>query len=221
MPAAIERFLSGFRRFQENYFGEDSQLFRELKRGQHPATMVIGCSDSRVDPVTLTGCEPGELFVVRNVANLVPPCEDEEHHTHHSVSAALEFAVQSLKVERIIVLGHANCGGIRALMQDEGEQNRGYLAKWLSIAAPVREHVREHYADCDPASQVAIAERASILVSLDNLLSYPWLRERVTAGQLTLTGWYFDINDGALHGFDLATRQFMPLVCPLDRRHPA
>ncbi len=214
----IQRFLAGFRRFQENYFGQESELFDELKHGQSPSTLIIGCSDSRVDPVMLTGCEPGELFVVRNVANLVPPCEDQENNTHHSVSAALEFAVLSLKVERIIVLGHACCGGIQKLMESKNTKPAGYLDKWLSIAAPVREHVLEHYQDCDAASQLAIAERSSILVSLDNLLTYPWLRERVEAGNLTLHGWYFDIRDGALHGYDLATRQFMPLVCPLERR---
>ena len=214
----IERFLAGFRRFQENYFGQESELFDELKHGQSPSTLIIGCSDSRVDPVMLTGCEPGELFVVRNVANLVPPCEDQENNTHHSVSAALEFAVLSLKVQRIIVLGHACCGGIQKLMESQNTKPAGYLDKWLSIAAPVREHVLEHYQGCDAASQLAIAERSSILVSLDNLMTYPWLKERVEAGKLSLHGWYFDIRDGALHGYDLATRQFMPLVCPLERR---
>lgn len=220
MQQGLDRFLQGFRRFQENYFAPNEALFDELKYGQNPATMIISCADSRVDPMMLTGCEPGELFVVRNIANLVPPCEDPSHETHHSVSAALEYAVNVLGIERIIVLGHGCCGGIRALMDGitDNPGNGGFLAKWLSIAEPVRDYVHSHYAECDPAAQLAIAERQSILISLDNLMSYPWIRDRVAAHTLSLHGWYFDIRDGALHGYDLDTRQFMPLVCPIEKR---
>ncbi|MBP8813692.1 MAG: carbonic anhydrase [Laribacter sp.] len=219
ISAPIKRFLDGFRRFQTNYYHPDNFRFEDLQHGQQPSTMVIGCADSRVDPAMLMGCEPGELFVVRNIANLVPPCEDHAHETHHSVSAALEYAVTSLEVERIIVLGHGCCGGIRALMDGITRQPEGgYLAKWLSIAEPVCDHVHQHYAVCDDATQRAIAERQSILISLDNLLTYPWIQQRFAAGSLELHGWYFDIRDGALHGCNLHTRQFMPLVCPLEHR---
>ena len=217
MPS-IEQFLYGFRRFQQHYYLDNDTLFANLKHGQHPSTLVVGCCDSRVDPLMLTGSEPGELFIVRNVANLVPPCEDDSHY--HGVSAALEFAVISLQVERIIVLGHAGCGGIRALMQGvtHEDQHGGFLAKWLSIAEPAREFVLARHADLVPAAQLAMAERMSILVSLDNLLSFPWVRNRVDAGKLQLLGWYFDIQEGALYGFDTTSRRFLPLVCPLDAK---
>lgn len=127
ISAAIKRFLDGFRRFQTNYYHPENFRFEDLQHGQQPSTMVIGCADSRVDPAMLMGCEPGELFVVRNIANLVPPCEDHAHETHHSVSAALEYAVTSLEVERIIVLGHGCCGGIRALMDGITRQPEGAI----------------------------------------------------------------------------------------------
>lgn len=214
MPS-IEHFLSGFRRFQQHYYLDNDSLFTDLKRGQHPSTLLVGCCDSRVDPLMLTGCEPGELFIVRNVANLVPPCQEDSHY--HGVSAALEYAVISLQVERIIVLGHASCGGIRALMEGitDHQEDGGFLAKWLSIADPAREFVLVHHANDNVATQLAVAERVSILVSLDNLMSFPWVRNRVETGKLQLLGWYFDIQEGALYGFDAHSKRFTPLVCPL------
>lgn len=215
MPS-IQDFLSGFRRFQQHYYLDNDTLYAGLKQGQRPSTLLIGCCDSRVDPLMLTGCEPGELFIVRNVANLVPPCEKDGHH--HGVSAALEYAVISLQVERIIVLGHASCGGIRALMEGitDRHEDGGFLATWLSIAEPARDYVLNRHADADVATQMALAERVSILVSLDNLLSFPWVKSRVEAGRLQLLGWYFDIQEGALYGFDAASQRFLPLVCPLN-----
>jgi carbonic anhydrase len=119
MPS-IEHFLSGFRRFQQYYYLDNDSLFTDLKRGQHPSTLLVGCCDSRVDPLMLTGCEPGELFIVRNVANLVPPCQEDSHY--HGVSAALEYAVISLQVERIIVLGHARLATLRTINSSPGSQ---------------------------------------------------------------------------------------------------
>lgn len=136
----IERFIAGFRAFQKNYFGPEGSQFDILKHGQNPSTMIIGCSDSRVDPAILTNCQPGDIFTVRNVANLVPPYE--ENGVYHGVSAALEFAVCRLEVERIIVLGHSQCGGIGALMTgDCGAEGAGFIGRWMSIAAPAREQV--------------------------------------------------------------------------------
>lgn len=162
MPA-IDRFLEGFRRFQQQYYREDSELFDTLKEGQRPTTLLVGCCDSRVDPLKLTGCEPGELFIVRNVANLVPPCEKGLHH--QGVSSALEYAVCVLAVERIIVLGHGGCGGIRALMQgvthEQEEPSGGFLAKWLTIADPAREFVQTECADLSPDEQ--LTDRKSVV----------------------------------------------------------
>lgn len=193
----IERFINGFRRFRENYFGPEATHFEPLKKGQNPKTMLIGCADSRVDPAILTNCAPGDIFTVRNVANLVPPFE--ENGGRHGVSAALEFAVCHLEVEHIIVLGHSGCGGINALMAGaSGCGGGGFISRWMSIAAPARERVLAELSDKDPLLQQRAAEQAAILLSLENLRSFPWIDERVASGVLSLHGWYFDISAGEL-----------------------
>ncbi|MSN24461.1 MAG: carbonic anhydrase [Geobacter sp.] len=193
----LERFITGFRSFQKDYFGPDSSQFEPLKQGQSPKTMIIGCSDSRVDPAILTNCEPGEIFTVRNVANLVPPYE--ENGGLHGVSAALEFAVCHLGVEHIIVLGHSQCGGIGALMAGGcGCKGGGFISRWMSIANSARERVLAELPEKDPQLQQRAAEQAAILLSLENLRSFPWIDERVTGGTLSLHGWYFNLASGEL-----------------------
>lgn len=193
----IERFIGGFRRFRANYFGPEASHFEPLKQGQSPKTMLIGCSDSRVDPAILTNCVPGDIFTVRNVANLVPPFE--ENGGQHGVSAALEFAVCHLEVEHIIVLGHSGCGGISALMAGTcGCKGGGFISRWMSIATPARERVLAELPDKDPALQRRAAEQAALLLSLENLHTFPWIAERVARGALSLHGWYFDIAAGEL-----------------------
>ena len=193
----LERFIAGFRTFQKDYFGSENSQFETLKQGQSPKTMIIGCSDSRVDPAILTNCAPGDIFTVRNVANLVPPYEEDGGR--HGVSAALEFAVCHLEVEHIIVLGHSQCGGINALMAGNcGGKGDSFISSWMSIATPVRKKVLAELAGKDPQLQQRAAEQASILLSLENLHSFPWIDQRVTAGTLSLHGWYFELHAGEL-----------------------
>ncbi|OGT96735.1 MAG: carbonic anhydrase [Geobacteraceae bacterium GWB2_52_12] len=193
----IDRFITGFRTFQDSYFGPDSAHYELLKQGQSPKSMIIGCSDSRVDPAILTNCAPGDIFTVRNVANLVPPCEDNGYL--HGVSAALEFAVCHLMVEHIIVLGHSQCGGISALMKGScGCKGSGFISRWMSIAQPARDRVLAELPDKDPVLQQRAAEQASVLLSLENLHTFTWIDERVASGALSLHGWYFDISAGEL-----------------------
>ncbi|MCB1967428.1 MAG: carbonic anhydrase, partial [Candidatus Accumulibacter sp.] len=154
-----------------------------------------------------TGAEPGEVFVVRNVANLVPPYHAAGDLA--SVPAALEFAVLSLKVEHIIVLGHAQCGGIHALMQGH-ESGTEFIGKWVSIAERARARVRAELPSKSPTLQDRACEQAGILVSLENLMSYPWIAERVQAGTVHLHGWYFDLAAGALLHYDPAKNAFEP-----------
>jgi carbonic anhydrase len=211
----IAKFIFGFKRFQKDFFCADSTVFENLREEQKPRALLIGCSDSRVDPALLTGCAPGELFVVRNVANLVPPCEDDGGH--HGVSAAVEFAVRSLEVEHIIVLGHCNCGGIKALLREGGGGRSGaFIDAWVDIAAKAREQVLTELAGREPQVQERACEQASILISLENLLSFPWVRERVEAGKLYLHGWYFDFETGELFSYLPETKAFELLVprCP-------
>lgn len=207
----MQKFIHGFRSFQEDYFSEDRELFDRLKQGQRPRVVLIGCSDSRVDPSMMVRSEPGELFIVRNVANLVPPCEHD--HSYHGVSAALEYAVCHLEVEHIIILGHSCCGGIRSLMEGiPAEKNGEYISKWVSIAERAKQQVLATFAEAPPEQQAKACEHASILVSLENLLTFPWIRERVEADTLDLHGWYFDIESGNLYSYQPASGKFELLV---------
>ena len=204
----IAKFITGFRHFQKKYFGEDRDLFEQLRQGQHPKAVAIACADSRVDPALLTGAEPGDLFVVRNVANLVPPYESGGNFA--SVPAALEFAVLSLKVEHIIVLGHAQCGGIRALMNGAGPDGE-FIGKWVSIAQRARERVLAELPDKSPDMQARACEQAAILVSMNNLMTYPWIAQRVKAGEIHLHGWYFDMVKGVLLRYNPVGECFEPV----------
>lgn len=203
----MQKFIHGFRRFQEDYFSEDRELFDQLKQGQRPKVLLIGCCDSRVDPSMMVRSEPGDLFIVRNVANLVPPCEHDQ--AYHGVSAALEYAVCHLEVEHIIVLGHSRCGGIRSLMEGIPEdKSNNYISKWVSIAERAKQQVLESFRDAPPDRQARACEHASILVSLENLLTFPWVKERVDANTLDLHGWYFDIESGNLYSYQPGNSKF-------------
>lgn len=209
----IEKFVRGFSRFQQQYFNEQQTLYDNLRSGQRPTTLVIGCCDSRVDPVLLTGSDPGDMFVVRNIANIVPPCTQD---ASAGVSSAIEFAVCTLEVERVIVLGHARCGGIRALLsQQQSTLETNFVGRWMSIAEPVRQRVTRDLAHKSEEERHKACEMANILNSLDNLLTYPWLKRRAEEGVLKLHGWYFDMENGALLAYSPRQQEFLPLVCPL------
>lgn len=205
MPNTPE-LIAGFGRFKATYFGEDASLYESMKTGQHPKTLMIACCDSRVDPSILTGSQPGELFTVRNVANLVPPCVSAP--THHGTSSAIEYAVKGLHVQNIIVMGHANCGGINALWNSESEDDTQFIHRWVSIAQPAKKWVQLHHAQDTNDEQLRACEQRSILVSLDNLLSFDFVRKRVEEGTLTLYGWFFDLEEGNLYRYDAKTDGF-------------
>jgi len=198
--ARTEKLLDGFKRFQQEYFGDDSSLYASMKDGQPAKTLMVACCDSRVDPAIITDCDPGDLFIVRNVANLVPPCDNDGHH--HGTSAALEFAVNNLEVENIIVMGHAGCGGIKALWEDDGSNQSQFIHSWVSIAKSAKEWVKEKLTNADVDVQIKACEQRAILDSLANLMTFSCVRERVTAGTLSIHGWYFDISEGELLCFN-------------------
>jgi carbonic anhydrase len=199
----MDRLLEGYARFRRNRWAQQRSLYRDLAEGQTPRLLVIACSDSRVDPGQIFDVAPGELFVVRNVAALVPPCEDTPGL--HGTSAAIEFAVVALGVKTVLVLGHARCGGIAAAIQrgswkaDSAGVRRSFVDEWIALAAPVIEAL-----PADPAEAQAEAERRSIALSMDRLLSFPFVAERVAAGSLNLEGARFDIATGALDLFNHA-----------------
>ena len=182
----------GFKSFRETYYEGQPDFFRSLvEKGQNPDIMVIACSDSRVNPSIITNVGPGEVFIVRNVANLVPPFEPDSNY--HGTSAAIEFAVRDLNVGHIIVLGHSHCGGIQALCADHEEvANREFIHDWISIVENARDN------SLDGEAQLRHVERQAVKVSLDNLLSFPWVNSRVEDGSLTLHGWCFDLEAGEL-----------------------
>ena len=208
--AEIEELLQGFRRFRSKSFQENRRLFNQLaQHGQSPKTLIIGCSDSRVDPGVITDAAPGDLFVVRNVANLVPPCETDG--AHHGTSAALEYAVCQLQVKNIVVLGHAHCGGIEALMEGYDQRDEGFIGPWVKIVAAARDKVLERWPGAGSEFQQRACERAGVLVSLANLQTFPFIKEAMEAERLRLYGWYFDIDNGELLQYDPEKHHFHDL----------
>ncbi|QBX37090.1 carbonic anhydrase [Brevundimonas sp. S30B] len=185
--------LNGYHRFRDTRWPEAKAEYEALAKGQKPHTLIVACSDSRADPALIFDAAPGELFVVRNVANLAPPYEPDGRL--HGVSAALEFGVKVLEVSRIVVMGHAHCGGVNAMVNGAPESCQDFVAPWVGMAAPsVREQVRGV-----PADQVEQAsEEANVRLSLANLRTFPWIAEREAAGKLELIGLHFGIAKGQL-----------------------
>jgi len=207
----ISKIIDGFSRFQNQHFGDNPELADELSKGQTPLALLIGCSDSRVDPALLTDCAPGDLFMIRNVANLVPPYEKDGGF--HGVSSALEYAVCFLQVEHIIVMGHSQCGGINGLMSmADGGSVGEFIDKWVNIAAPARDKVLKEFPDESPEEQAHACEKEAILISLQNLQNFPWIKERMAQGKLMLHGWYYNIGTGQLKYYNQLSKQFEILV---------
>jgi carbonic anhydrase len=199
--------VEGHHRFRADGWSRQRARWATLADAQSPKVMVIACSDSRVDPATIFDASPGEIFVVRNVANMVPPFEPGGER--HGVSAALEFAVSQLEVPEIVVLGHGGCGGVAAALSRRFDGcapgEGGFLAHWIDLLDEARERVlAEHGPRAAP-----VLEREAVKVSLGNLRTFPRIREREADGRLTLHGAFFAIDDGNLHVLDEGTGQFV------------
>jgi len=194
----LDLLIEGFRRFRQRYFMEQPELYdRLVKHGQSPRVLVIACSDSRVDPALITDANPGDMFVVRNVANVVPPFVDDGKT--HGTSAAIEFSVKHLQVPHIVVMGHSRCGGIRALMEGRhSAETHGFIDPWMNVMVPARDRVMRTNPDVDLDKQCSLCEREAVGVSLENLVTFPFVKQAVEAGRLKLNGWYFDFDQGEL-----------------------
>jgi carbonic anhydrase len=205
-----QRLIDGYGAFASGRLQSEQDRYRELaEHGQTPEIMVIGCCDSRVSPEVIFDARPGELFVVRNVANLVPPYETGG--TYHGVSAALEFGVGVLKVKHIVILGHAHCGGIRAYAEDAEPISPGdFIGRWMSLIAPAAEKVGPR-GSMSRAEYIERMEKASIVNTLDNLMTFPRLSELIGRGAVTLHGAYFGVAKGELSVLDRATGEFRPV----------
>ncbi|GAA5236846.1 carbonic anhydrase [Verticiella sediminum] len=206
-----DRLVNGYQAFLQGRFPGERARYKALgETGQQPEVMVIGCCDSRVSPEAIFDAGPGELFVVRNVANLVPPCE-ENTQSHHGTSAAIEFAVQALKVKHIVVLGHASCGGVRAVAEHSVPLSPGdFIGRWMSQVAHVAEGLGEPGPDF--TAHLRRLELAVVEHSLTQLMTFPCVRTLVERGKLTLHGAYFGVATGLLLIRDPETGEFKPCV---------
>lgn len=189
----MDDLIAGYRRFRAGTWRDERARFDELSRlGQNPRALVIACSDSRTDPQMVFNAAPGELFVVRNVANLVPPYGPDDNP--HGVSSAIEFAVRSLHVPDIVVMGHAMCGGIKALLEGAPAEVSDFVGQWVRIAEPARQKALA----VPPAERHDFCEHEAVRLSLQNLMTFPWIKSAVEAGTLRLHGGFFGIRSGVL-----------------------
>jgi carbonic anhydrase len=194
----MDRLIEGYRRFRANTWPVQRIRYATLAReGQNPDTLVIACSDSRADPHAVFDAGPGELFVVRNIAGLIPPYQPDAHY--HGTSAALEYAVRVLKVARIVVMSHGQCGGIRAMVEGAPEEAREFVKPWIDMAEPILRSIPPHL---ERADILSYCETEVMRLSLANLLTFPWIGQAIADRRLKLQGFRFDIQTGILTGLE-------------------
>ncbi len=203
----MHKLVKGIHSFQKGFFASHSQLFEQLATaGQSPETLFITCSDSRVVPNLITSAAPGELFIVRNVGNVVP---------HPSLAggtaAAIQYAVEVLHVENIVICGHTQCGAMTALLHPETVENLGFVKQWVAQADNVRKVIEERYADLDPEMRLTVAVQENVLAQLENLRAFSFVAERLEAGKLRVSGWVFKISTGEVFDYDPELGEFVPL----------
>lgn len=203
----IEKLFDGMKKFHEKYFSPSSPhrtLYNELVvEGQSPKIILISCADSRVDPSMIFNCRPGDLFVVRNVANLIPPYQADR--SYHGTSAALEFAVNVLEVKHIIILGHSQCGGIKSLFTTPKileKKTHSFITSWMKLARPAYQKVIEKYHAEPLETQTTACEQYSLIHSLNNLKTFPWIHKKIINKKVQIHGWYFDLATGDTHIYD-------------------
>lgn len=203
----VDKLKAKFKDFKIEVFLANRELFEKLAEGQEPKVMLITCIDSRCNPTMLFGLEPGEAFVVRNVANFVHPYEGQHvAHENAAVGAAIEFAVTAMDVKHIVVVGHSSCGGINALMELD-DFTTGLVANWVKVGLPAKEKVKELYPELPFDEQVSLCEKEAVNVSLKNLLTYPFIEERVKDGRLQIHGMHYDLTEGKLTCWDIVPRK--------------
>jgi carbonic anhydrase len=207
---AFKRLVDGFTQFRTQYYPQHRELYEKLATvGQSPEILVVGCSDARVDPAILTQTEPGDLFVIRNVGAIIPPSQRD--HQFHGTSSAVEFAVRALAVKHIVVLGHALCGALGALIEgrDSPLAHYDFLFNWVRIAQPAKTAVLEAMGQAPADYRRRTIEQASVLNTVANLMTFDWLVERVRSGNLAVHAWYFDLTAAQLWSFDPKIGKFV------------
>jgi carbonic anhydrase len=205
----MEDLYQGLIRFRNKEYEEHKELFKELDKGQDPHTLFINCADSRIDPLLMTHSKPGELFIMRNVANVVPPFDHNDQFP--AVGAVVEYAVKVLKVANIIVCGHSRCGGCQALSIPEEElSGTPHVRNWIKQLAPVRDEVNSQAPDADDGTRQWLMETVNVIHQIESLRSYPIVSETEAAGKLKLHGWYYVIKTGEVFAFNEETKEFEP-----------
>ncbi|BCR03610.1 carbonic anhydrase [Desulfuromonas versatilis] len=207
----MEKLFTGIMQFRREDFESHRELFQELGRQQKPHTLFIGCSDSRVVPNLITRTHPGELFIVRNVANIVPPYRKTEEYV--ATTSAIEYAVQALEVDSIVVCGHSNCGGCAALNKSPEELSHlPHVRKWLEVSKEVPGRVDRLMTGDSPEEREWLTEQINVLVQMKNLLTYPYIREKYDAGKLNIYGWHYLIETGEIFNFNDEKGVFEPVA---------
>lgn len=211
MNNTLINLINGYKKFKKNYYEEKNPLFEQLiKYGQQPKTLVVSCSDSRVDPALILNAKPGDLFVIRNVANLIPHYEND--NTFHGTSAALEFGIQILKIQHLIILGHTHCSGIESLInQSLITSPTTFLTHWMQLAAPAYEIVQEKYTTKPLDEQKIICGKYALINSLKNLETFPWIKEKIISNHLSIYGWYLDLSTGIISSYNKDNNSFEDL----------
>ncbi len=212
---SMGKLIKGFLDFQQETFQRKREFFQQLALKQRPKILMVACSDSRVDPAILTNADPGDIFMIRNVANLVPPCVHDA--SNHGTSAALEFGVMGLEVEHIIVFGHVGCGGIEALLTADPvlDRKHAFIFNWLQIAGEARRRTLIKCRNLSQTEQLRCLEEEAIKTSLANLLTFPWIEDRVRDGRLRVHGWHFDLHTCRIHVYVPEQDAFRPLTIEL------
>jgi carbonic anhydrase len=204
----IQRLVEGIHHFQANAFRSQRELFEHLARGQNPDTLFITCSDSRIDPSLIMRTKPGELFILRNAGNIIPPYGA----SNGGEAPTVEFAVVGLQVRDIVVCGHSHCGAVKGLLHPDKLIDLPNVAAWLYHAEATRRIMFEKYKHCTPAELLTASIEENVLVQLENLATYPFVSERLRAGTLDLHGWVYDFETGEVHAYDPAAGQFQPVA---------
>lgn len=204
----MDKLLKGIVKFRQVDFDTHKILFKELKNRQNPHTLFISCSDSRVDPNLITKTLPGELFIIRNIANIVPPYRNTADYV--STTSAIEYAVLELEVENIIVCGHSNCGGCAACLKTSESLNYlPHTKKWLELSYPVRDRIINEISPNQPETRQWMMEQGNVVEQLKNLMTYPYIKERAYNGQLKISGWHYIIESGEIFIYDKDKEEFL------------
>lgn len=204
----MQKLQAGIHNFQATYFARNRRLFEKLAEGQRPETLFITCADSRVDPNLITSSAPGEMFTVRNVGNIVP---SYAKGVLGGVSAALEFAVEVLKVGEIIVCGHTQCGAIDAILQPNKVSHLPLLSRWIEQSSSLPGIIDERYSHLEGPNRATAAVEENVLLQIENLRTFPFVRERMDAGEISVSGWVFRIATGDVFDYNPESGQFEPL----------